>query len=133
MSITRFFRYLGPDRAKHAVQWETTLSQYALPRLGDQFVQTSATANVLAVLTPIWHQKPETARRVRQRIGAVMKWAVAQGFRPGNPAGDMLSQALGRQADVTQHMQTLPHREVAVALHTVQDSLSRLPAGLSQG
>ena len=32
--------------------------------------------------------KPETARRVRQRIGAVMKWAVAMGHRPDNPAGD---------------------------------------------
>ena len=31
----------------------------------------------LAILTPIWHDRPETARRVRQRIGAVMKWAVA--------------------------------------------------------
>ena len=51
-----------------------------------------------------------------------MKWAVAQGFRADNPAGDMLSQALGRQADVTRHMRALPHREVAAAIHTVQDS-----------
>ena len=112
----------GWRNAKHAAQWESTLSQYAFPRLGDQFVHTITTADVLAVLAPIWHEKAETARRVRQRIGAVMKWAVAHGFRADNPAGDMLSQALGRQADVTQHMQALPHREIAAALHTVQDS-----------
>ena len=112
----------GWRNAKHAAQWETTLQQYAFPRLGDQFVHTITTADVLAVLAPIWHEKAETARRVRQRIGAVMKWVVAHGFRTDNPAGDILSQALGRQADVTQHMQALPHREVAAAIRTVQDT-----------
>ena len=40
-------------------------------------------------------RQAETARRVRQGIGAVMKWAVAMGYRPDNPAGDGLGQALG--------------------------------------
>ena len=44
-------------------------------------------ADVLAVLAPICGTKRETARRVRQRIGAVMKWAVANGYRETNPAG----------------------------------------------
>ena len=70
-------------------------------------------------LTPIWHDKPETARRVRQRIGAVMKWAVAMGYRPDNPAGDALGQVLGRQQTVVQHMRALPHGAVADALATV--------------
>ena len=82
-------------------------------------------------MAPIWHEKAETARRVRQRIGAVMKWAVAHGFRTDNPAGDMLSQALGRQADVTQHMRALPHREVATAIHTVQDSQAGMSTKLA--
>ena len=60
-----------------------------------------------------------------------MKWAVAHGFRTDNPAGDMLSQALGRQADVTQHMRALPHREVAAAIHTVQDSQAGLSTKLA--
>ena len=45
-------------------------------------------ADMLATLIPIWHGKPETARRVRQRIGAAMTWAVAMGYRPDKPAGD---------------------------------------------
>ena len=36
------------------------------------------------VLLPIWSTKRVTAGRVRQRIGAVMKWAVAQGYRDDN-------------------------------------------------
>ena len=48
----------------------------------------------MAVLAPIWSTKRETARRVRQRIGAVMKWAVALGHRDDNPAGDAFAAAL---------------------------------------
>ena len=77
---------------------------------------------LLAWLTPIWHDKPETARRVRQRIGAVMKWAVAMGYRSDNPAGDALGQALGRQQAVVQHMRALPHGAVADALAIVRVS-----------
>jgi hypothetical protein len=40
-------------------------------------VSDVTTADVLAVLSPIWTEKPETAARVRQRIGTVMKWAMA--------------------------------------------------------
>ena len=80
------------------------------------------TADVLAILTPIWHEKSQTAQRVRQRISAVMKWAIAMGYRPDNPAGDALGQALGRQQTVVQHMRALPHGAVADALATVRAS-----------
>ena len=84
--------------AKHARDWPRSLRAYAFPRIGAMPVSEVTTADVLAILTPIWHDKSETARRVRQRIGAVMKWAVAMGHRPDNPAGDTLGQALGRAA-----------------------------------
>ena len=58
---------------------------------------------------------------MRQRIGAVMKWAVAMGHRPDNPAGDALGQA-GRQQAIVQHMRALPHGAVADALATVRAS-----------
>ena len=57
-------------------------------RLGGMPVNRIGTADVMAVLLPIWAEKRETARRVRQRISAVMRWAVAQGYREDNPAGD---------------------------------------------
>ncbi len=47
-------------------------SAYAFPRIGARPVSEVTTADILAILTPIWHEKPETARRVRQRVGAVM-------------------------------------------------------------
>ncbi len=65
-----------------------------MPRLGAKGVSEITAADVLEVLLPIWSSKPESARRVRQRIGAIMKWAVAQGYRESNPAGDATGSAL---------------------------------------
>ena len=112
----------GWRNAKHARDWPRSLRAYAFPRIGALPVSEVTTADVLAILTAIWHDKPETARRVRQRIGAVMKWAVAMGHRQDNPAGDAVGQALGRQQAVVQHMRALPHGAVADALATVRIS-----------
>ena len=45
--------------AKHAWQWKQTLGQYAAP-LRDISVNEVATADVLAVLKPLWTRAPET-------------------------------------------------------------------------
>ena len=44
------------------------------------------------------------------------------GYRPDNPAGDAMGQALGRQQAIVQHMRALPHGAVADALATVRAS-----------
>ena len=108
--------------SKHAKDWPSSLRKYAFPDIGDKLVSDVTSADLMQLLTPIWHNKPETARRVRQRIGAVMKWAVAMQHRPDNPAGEVLGQALGRQQDVVQHMTALPYDEVADAVAVVRAS-----------
>ena len=112
----------GWRNAKYAQDWPRSLRAYAFPRIGALPVSAVTTADVLAILTPIWHEKSQTTQRVRQRISAVMKWAIAMGYRPDNPAGDALGQALGRQQTVVQHMRALPHGAVADALATVRSS-----------
>jgi integrase len=72
--------------SKHAAQWEMTLREYAAPirRLP---VDKITTDDVLSVLRPLWHNKPETASRLRGRIERVLDAAKAQGLRSGeNPA-----------------------------------------------
>ena len=81
---------------KHPRDWISSLCAHAFPELGHRPVGEITTADILAVLTPIWHNKHVTARRVRQRIGAVMKWTVAMELRPDNPVGDVLGQELGQ-------------------------------------
>ena len=72
---------------KHASQRASTLDTYAYPLIGSKQVRQITSGDVLSVLTPIWTEKPETARRLRQRIETVFDWAVAQGWRSDNPAG----------------------------------------------
>ena len=113
----------GWRNEKHAAQWEATLRGYVFPRLGKRSVADVSTADVMAVLMPIWNEKPETARRVRQRISTVMKWAVAQGYRADNPAGDAIGAALPKHnGKAKHHHRALPHNEVAAAVETVRGS-----------
>jgi Arm DNA-binding domain len=67
---------------KHRAQWRTSLTDFAAP-LRCRPVDEIDTAAVLAVLTPLWQVKPETASRVRGRIEAVLDAAKAQGHRSG--------------------------------------------------
>ncbi len=110
------------DGARSAEIWRSSLRDYVLPRLGRKPVHQITTADVLAVLVPIWSQKRETAKRVRQRIGAVMKWAVAEGHREDNPAGDAIGAALPKSAGPQKHQRALPHAEVSEAVHKVRAS-----------
>ncbi|MCF3594180.1 tyrosine-type recombinase/integrase [Rhodobacteraceae bacterium LMO-12] len=106
---------------KHAAQFINTLETYAFPKMGTRKMAEVTTADVLAVLQPIWLEKPETARRVRQRIGTVMKWAVAQGWRQDNPA-ENIGQALPKHESIKAHRKALPYAEVANCIAVLQAS-----------
>ena len=76
----------GFRNAKHKAQWRMTLTVYAEP-LRAKPVDKIETADVLAVLQPIWQAKPETASRLRGRIERILNAAKAKGYRTGeNPA-----------------------------------------------
>ncbi|MXX87205.1 MAG: tyrosine-type recombinase/integrase [Acidobacteria bacterium] len=102
--------------------WRWTLDNYAMPKLGKRPVDRITAADVMAVLVPIWNEKRVTARKVRQRIGAVMRWAVAQGYREDNPAGDAIGAALPKKGIRPRHLAALPYGEVAGAIATVRGS-----------
>jgi len=97
---------------KHAAQWLTTIRQYAFPVLGDRRVDQIDTPDILKVLSPIWATKSETARRVRQRVGAVLDWAKAAGFRSGDNPVDGVAKGLPRQKASAEHHRALPYEQV---------------------
>ena len=111
----------GWRNRKHAREWLSSLGRLAFPRIGKVPVSEVTSADVLEILTPIWHRKAETARRVRLRLRAVLEWAVAMEYRIDNPC-DRIGPVLGTQQNVVRHMQALPHREVAAAIGTVRGS-----------
>jgi hypothetical protein len=72
--------------AKHGDQWINSLRDCAFPKIGRMRVDSIGQPEVMMCLSPIWTEKHETARRVAQRIKAVLDVAKSKGFRSGeNP------------------------------------------------
>ena len=114
-------------------QWRGSLRDYAMPKLGNKALDQITTADVLGVLThnDFWNSKRVTAKRVRQRIGAIMKWAIAQGYREDNPAGDALGAALPKNGVHMEHHRSLSYDRVSAALATVRASDAYVPTVLA--
>ncbi len=106
-------------------QWRSSLRAYVYPKIGHKTVDKITTTDVMAILLPIWNEKRVTAKRVRNRISAVMRWAVAREYREGNPAGDAIATALPKNGFRTVHHRSLPYAQVAQALARVRASTSR--------
>ena len=108
--------------AKVEANWMQQLERHAFKRLADLPVDRIGREDVLAVLTPIWASKPETARRVRRNIKAALAWAQAHGYIEQNVAGEAVDGALPSLPTVKEHLRALPYQEVPRALKTVAAS-----------
>jgi integrase len=107
----------GWQNDRHRKQWPSTLEAYAYPLIGELPVQAIDTGLVLRLLEPIWHDKPETASRVRGRIERILDWAAVRGYRTGdNPArwrGHLQSQLPAKsKVRAAEHHPSLPYDEL---------------------
>lgn len=101
----------GWKNGKHGEQWLATLKAYAFPAFGEVAVSAVDAPAVRDVLASIWLTKPETARRVRQRIRTVIDWAVGKGYRDTSLAMPAIDKALPRQRRKVKHHASLPHAD----------------------
>jgi integrase len=113
---------------KHKAQWINTLETYAVPSLGNRSVADIDAAAVRDCLAAIWLEKPETARRLRQRIATVIDWAVAKGYRATGLAMPVIDKALPKQRGKVKHHAALPYAELPVFTAKIREteSLGRL-------
>jgi integrase len=109
---------------KHQAQWINTLETYVFPAVGDRLVTEIEGPAIRDVLAPIWLTKPETARRVRQRIGAVLDWACAKGFRETEAPMRSVARGLPRQPRKQGHFAALPFADVPAFLGTLRERIS---------
>jgi integrase len=106
---------------KHKDQWLTTLEHYVHPVIGEMNVDAVSSADVLRVLSKLWIEKPETARRVKQRMQTVFAWARQAGYRDAaNPVDDVAT-ALPRQREKTQHFAALNWQDVPAFWQDLQN------------
>ena len=111
----------GWRNGKHQAQWLKTLEIYAFPSIGDRLVSEIEGPAVRDLLSTIWLSKPETARRVRQRIGAVLDWAYAKGFRQSEAPMRSVSKGLPRQPRKDGHFAALPYESVPAFVASLRE------------
>jgi len=127
---------------KHRKQWASTLESYAYPVVGKMLVADISMRHVLDVLLQdtvhrngsrgkLWYTKPETAKRLLDRIKTVLDYATVSEYRSGmNPAtwkGYLDSQLPStRGLKEVKHFPSLPYEQIGdFMIHLRQkDSIS---------
>lgn len=102
----------GWKNLKHRDQWLSSLDTYAFPAFGEKAVSVIGPADVRDALAAIWLTKPETARRLRQRVITVIDWAVAKGYRDGPLATAVIDKALPKQRAKPKHHRALSYTDI---------------------
>ena len=115
---------------KHAAQWYQSLATYAFPVFGTERVDRLQSSDVLRALNPIWLTKPETARRVKQRIETVFNWAKAHGFASDDNPAATVGEVLPRQGDTKEHFAAMPYAQVPGFVASLAESQVSEPTRL---
>ena len=100
----RSMKWKNPKTAK---RWRAILETYAMPVLGSKLISEITSSHVMEVLIPIWVEKPETSKQVREHISVVMEWAKVEGHRTDNAADKAILKALPRHGRKN-HFKALP-------------------------
>ena len=89
--------------------------------LGGRPIDTITSADLLAIIGPLWAERRETARKLLARLRAVIRHALAAGHLSADPL-TAVAAALPKNGANTRHFEALPASEVGDAIRTVQAS-----------
>ena len=84
-------------------------------------VSKVTTADVTAIMRPIWHKIPSDAIKIRVALQAVMEWAIIEGHRTDNPALPIITKTLGKQKP-TSHLPSVRYTQLGKVLRLVKDA-----------
>ncbi|QJB67991.1 tyrosine-type recombinase/integrase [Parasphingorhabdus halotolerans] len=118
----------GWKNGKHQKQWIRTLEKYVFPKIGNRLVNDMEGPTMRDVLSPIWLEKPETARRVKERIGLVLDWSYANGFRSSEAPLRSVGRGLPKQPKQDGHFAAMPYEQLPLFLASLRskENVSRL-------
>ena len=118
----------GWRNGKHNKQWLSSLETHCFPAIGDLSVGELDGPAVRDVLSAIWLTKDETARRIRQRIIAIMNWSVAKGYRATPLAMAAIDKSLPKQKRGAKHHAAMPFTDIPAFMPQIREraSLGRL-------
>lgn len=96
----------------HAARWIGSLERDVSPGLGSRPMAAIKPTDVVEILAPIWVEKHDTARRLRQRIMGIFEWAHAAGRLEGPNPMTGLPRLLFKVKREVAHFRGLPWRDV---------------------
>jgi integrase len=105
----------------HAKRWLSAIERYAFPYFGTRPIETIGTSDILSALSPIWAEKNDTAKRVKQRLTAIFDWAKGAGHYPHeNPVNGLLK-ALPAVKTRVVHMPSLPWQSLPAFMSALSE------------
>lgn len=114
----------GGWKDRRNASWISSFENHVFDDIGAKRIDAIDSAQVLKVLEPIWLEKPDTARRILQRIGAVLDYAHIKGIIPSEVSLRSVTRGLPRQTRQVTHRAAMPYAQVPAFLQ----NLARQPA-----
>lgn len=106
----------GHKSDRHKQIWLGSLEAYAFPSLGSIRIDQITPSAIVTCLSTIWQEKPETARRVKQRIRAVLDWAATREHRQ---FVDFSRIKMPKQGDTRSNFLALPNQDMPAFIASV--------------
>lgn len=104
---------------KTAAAFLSSLSKHVFPKIGKLRVNSVTERDVAAALSPIWHDKPALAKKVRHRIGLILDYAKASGWRDESAPRQSLSALLSKQQEGGNYP-SMPYEELPLFVSKVE-------------
>ena len=106
---------------KHSKQWLSSLAE-VFKAFGVKRVDAITSADILAALNPHWLTRPETSRRVLQRVRVVFEWCKAQGYRTDDNPTQGLTKVLPKQRVARGHHAALPYQNLPAFVQALREA-----------
>ncbi|MEJ6011456.1 tyrosine-type recombinase/integrase [Novosphingobium aquae] len=92
-----------------AGRWMSPLEVHVIPKLGKLAIESVDQHELVKLLEPLWHTKPEAARKIMNRMNMTLKHAAALGLAVDLQATMKAKALLGKQRHDVEHIPSLPY------------------------
>ena len=105
---------------KHRKQWLSSLDG-VFSAFGSKHVDAITSADILASLSPQWLTRPETSRRILQRVRTIFEWCKAQGYCAGDNPTQGIAKVLPKQRAAKGHHAALPYQNLPAFVQALRE------------
>jgi len=94
-----------------AGRWMSPMNVHVFPKIGKLPIEKLDQHELVKLLEPLWHTKPEAARKIMNRLNLTLQHALALGLNVDLQAPLKAKALLGKRRHVTEHIPSLPYAD----------------------